>query len=101
MVDTFFQIRTLEHGVIRVEKWPEGIVFWAGGEIAWRSWGPKPYAFGQPEPDHAIRLARAHWLLKALLDQWDDDATVDTKIIAAARAELDNNSGDNRDVVAW
>lgn len=25
-------------GVVRLERWPEGIVLWCGGEIAWRSW---------------------------------------------------------------
>jgi hypothetical protein len=27
-----------EHGTLRLEHWPEGIVLWAGGEIAWKSW---------------------------------------------------------------
>lgn len=30
-----------EFGVIRLEKWPEGLVFWVGGEIKWRSWKDK------------------------------------------------------------
>lgn len=27
-----------KHGTIRVEEWPEGLVLWVGGEIAWRQW---------------------------------------------------------------
>lgn len=25
-------------GVIRVEKWPEGLVLWVGGKVKWKSW---------------------------------------------------------------
>jgi hypothetical protein len=25
-------------GVVRIERWPEGIVVWVGGEIRWKSW---------------------------------------------------------------
>jgi len=28
-------------GIVRIEEWPEGLVLWCGGEIMWRSWGPK------------------------------------------------------------
>lgn len=27
-----------QHGAIRLEEWPEGLVLWIGGEIHWRSW---------------------------------------------------------------
>ena len=26
-----------DHGIVRLEQWPEGLVFWVGGEIAWKS----------------------------------------------------------------
>ncbi len=25
-------------GTVRLEQWPEGLVFWVGGEIVWKSW---------------------------------------------------------------
>jgi len=25
-------------GVVRLERWPEGIVLWVSGQIKWRSW---------------------------------------------------------------
>ena len=31
-----------KHGLARVELWPEGLVFWAGGQIRWKSWFPAP-----------------------------------------------------------
>lgn len=27
-----------QHGAIRLEEWPEGLVLWVGGEIRWWSW---------------------------------------------------------------
>lgn len=27
-----------EHGVVSLEMWPEGLMLWARGSIAWRSW---------------------------------------------------------------
>lgn len=33
--------------VTRIESWPEGLVLWYDGQIAWRSWGPPA-----PRPDH-------------------------------------------------
>lgn len=34
--DNFFG----DHGVIKIEAWPEGLVVWVGGEIVYRSWKP-------------------------------------------------------------
>ena len=25
-------------GVVRLSRWPEGMVLWVGGQIAWKSW---------------------------------------------------------------
>lgn len=27
-----------DYGVVKVEIWKEGLVFWSGGEIRWKSW---------------------------------------------------------------
>jgi hypothetical protein len=35
---TISEACTVKHGVVRVEEWPEGLVLWVGGEIAWRQW---------------------------------------------------------------
>ena len=29
-------------GKIRLERWPEGFVLWAGREIVWRGWDGRP-----------------------------------------------------------
>lgn len=34
--DNFFG----DYGLIRLERWPEGLVIWVGGEIVYKSWKP-------------------------------------------------------------
>lgn len=38
--------------VTRLASWPEGLVLWHGGEIVWRSWGPKAL---RPQPSGETR----------------------------------------------
>jgi hypothetical protein len=33
-----FETRLSDLGVVRVERWPEGLCLWVGGEIRWKSW---------------------------------------------------------------
>jgi len=40
---TLSQYRDDKHGTVRVEEWPEGLVLWVGGEIAWRQWRPQSH----------------------------------------------------------
>ena len=44
-------------------SWPEGLVLWHGGEIVWRSWGPKAL---RPQPSGSEREA------DSLLRRWVD-----------------------------
>jgi len=37
-IEVLFQQRTEAEGAIRLERWPEGLVLWVGGEIQWKSW---------------------------------------------------------------
>jgi hypothetical protein len=37
-VEKLFETSTEDLGVIRLERWPEGFVLWAGGIIRWKSW---------------------------------------------------------------
>lgn len=39
-VKFLFETRSEKFGVIRLEMWPEGLVLWVGGQLAWRSWIP-------------------------------------------------------------
>jgi hypothetical protein len=37
VITVLFEERTDAEGTIRLERWPEGLVLWVGGEIRWRS----------------------------------------------------------------
>lgn len=37
-VEIFFEGRFDQHGVVRLQRVPEGLVLWVGGEIAYRSY---------------------------------------------------------------
>lgn len=37
-IQTLYTERTDAEGVIRLERWPEGLVLWVGGEIRWKAW---------------------------------------------------------------
>lgn len=38
-VDVLFQKENVARfGAVRIELWPEGLMLWVGGEIAWKSW---------------------------------------------------------------
>jgi hypothetical protein len=28
-----------QHGTVKLELWPEGLVLWVGGVIVWKQWG--------------------------------------------------------------
>lgn len=36
--EPLFEIRTNDLGVIRLVRWPEGLVLWVDGQIRWKSW---------------------------------------------------------------
>lgn len=36
----YFEERFDRYGVVRVQEWPDGLVIWVGGEIAYRSYTP-------------------------------------------------------------
>jgi len=37
-LETLLKTETPRFGVVRVARWPEGLVLWVGGEIVWKSW---------------------------------------------------------------
>ena len=38
-VEKLYEERTEALGVVRLERWPEGLVLWVGSTILWKSWG--------------------------------------------------------------
>lgn len=39
--EMIFKTSTDEDGVIRLVRWPEGLVLWVGGVIVWKQWEAK------------------------------------------------------------
>lgn len=37
-IEVKFKAQTVEHGVIELQKWPEGWALWCRGVLQWRSW---------------------------------------------------------------
>lgn len=36
--ETLFSLPTDDLGIVRLARWPEGLVLWVGGKIVWKSW---------------------------------------------------------------
>ena len=93
---TLIETRTEQDGVIRVERWPEGLVLWVGGVIAWKSWKPKRahiHDLASKLADAAFEIAETdRGLIHArLVERFTQVMAADVERVGVAKSMWDGN----------
>ncbi len=36
--DVYYEQAFKDYGIVRIQRWPEGLIIWVGGKIVYKSW---------------------------------------------------------------
>lgn len=91
------QTSTIKHGVVRIEEWPEGLVLWVGGEIAWKQWEhPRDVVTLKLQLDtKAVRAVRRRPMNDAELEHLKKSHAKLLKAAKAGASAIDTLLGDS------